>query len=62
MICGELWLIFGFSGVRFGLLADSCGCECQKTPCFLLQKRGQVVVIRVAAVVLLLVVFSRVLG
>jgi hypothetical protein len=46
-------LILGFSGIRFGLFAGFLRVRAPETMYFLSQKHGQVVVIRVAAVVLL---------
>ena len=34
-ICGELWLIPGFSGICLGLLADACGVSGSQNAVFL---------------------------
>jgi len=34
VICGELWLIFGFSGIRFGLPAGFLRVRAPETMCY----------------------------
>jgi hypothetical protein len=56
-ICGELWLVFVFAGVRLGLLTVFLRVRALENAVFLSQKRGQNVVIRVVDVIPSLVVF-----